>query len=163
MSFVTNLDAPAPQPLPEPAPDPDRVITGGWFPDIDPAWVRSAHRIRDGVTAARLREALLAAIISVGNDLAAWQEMQASAGHADLAAVPAALVDEESRLLICYRRAVALTAKAEIVERYRDIDMSASGERGAEELEPSIGELRRDALHAIRDILGKSRTTVDLI
>lgn len=163
MTFVTNLDSPVP--LPEPETDPDRLIALGWFPDIDPAAIRKAHRIREGVTAERLRTALIAAIITVGKDLAAWQIAQAAAGFDSLDDVPdaAPAIDGESRLIHCYRRAVALTAKAEIVERYRDIDASATGERRAEDLEPSIGELRRDALHAVRDLLGKTRTTVDLI
>ncbi|TWE21947.1 head completion protein GPL, partial [Zymomonas mobilis] len=31
------------------------------------------------------------------------------------------------------------------------------------DLEPASGDLRRDAIHAIRDILGKTRTTAVLI
>ncbi|MFT3967094.1 MAG: head completion/stabilization protein [Sphingobium sp.] len=161
MTFVTDLDCPAP--LPQPEADPDRVIALGWFPDIDPAAIRIAHRIREAVTPARLREALIGAIVTVGNDLAAWQNAQAAAGFDSLADIPAPHIDGESRLVICYRRAVALYAKAEIVERYRDIDTSATGDRRAEDLDPSVGELRRDALHAVRDILGKGRATVDLI
>lgn len=158
MSFVTDLDGP--QPLPVPVPDPDAIIAGDWFPDIDPAQVRVAHRIREAVTAARLRAALIAAIITVGNDLAGWQANQSAAS---LAEVPSQQIDGQSRLVHLYRRAVALYAKAEIVERYRDIDTSATGERRAEDLDPSIGELRRDAAHAVRDMLGRTRTIVDLI
>lgn len=162
MSFVTDLDNPAP-PLPEGASDPAAPIVGDWWPDIDPARIRTAYRIREAVTHDRLREALIAAIITVGNDLADWQADQLAAGHASLAAIPAPRIDGESRLLLCYRRAVALYAKAEIVERYRDIDITGPGERRAEDMEPSIGELRRDALHAVRDLLGRTRTMVDLI
>ncbi|HEX7856045.1 MAG TPA: head completion/stabilization protein [Sphingobium sp.] len=162
MSFVTNLDNQPPLPVPET--NPDRVIELGWFPDIDPAVVRKDHRIREGVTADRLRTALIAAIISVGNDLGPWQAAQSTAGFDSLADVPELIrIDGESRLVHCYRRAVALYAKAEIVERYRDIDTSATGERRADDLDPSVTELRRDGLHAIRDILGKGRTTVELI
>ncbi|SNS20137.1 Phage head completion protein (GPL) [Sphingomonas laterariae] len=160
MSFVINLDDPPVPPEPGPA---DAPIAGGWFPAIDPRKIREGYRIREAVTPARLREALIAAIITVTNDLGAWQAGQDAAGHASLAAVPAPSIDGQSRLLHLYVRAVALNAKAEIVERYRDIDITGPGERRAEDLDPSVGELRRDALHAVRDILGKSRTTVELI
>lgn len=163
MSFITNLDQPAPTPLPDPPADPDRVIPLGWFPDIDPAAIRKEHRLRENVTAERLRTALIAAIITVGNDVEKWQAAQTAAGFDSLAAIPALEIDGESRLVHCYRRAVALYAKAEIIERYRDIDISATGERKAEDLDGAIDELRRDALHAVRDLLGKGRTTVDLI
>ena len=36
-------------------------------------------------------------------------------------------------------------------------------QRKAEDLEPSVTELRRDSIHAIRDMLGVTRTTVELI
>lgn len=162
MSFVTRLDD-CPPDLPTPEPEIETPIVGDWFPAIDPAAIRKGYRIREAVTAARLREALIAAIITVGNDLALWQGQQAQAGHLALTDVPAPQIDGQSRLAILYRRAVALYAKAEIVERYRDIDMSGAGERRAEDLDPTVTELRRDALHAVRDLLGVTRTTVDLI
>ncbi len=54
-------------------------------------------------------------------------------------------------------------AKAELVETYRDVDLTGAGQRKVEDAEPSIGELRRDAIHAIRDILGTTRTDIELI
>jgi hypothetical protein len=73
------------------------------------------------------------------------------------------LIDGTSTLVLLYRRAVFTAAKAEVVERYRDVDITGAGQRKVEDLEPSVGELRRDSLHAIRDILGVGRTAVELI
>lgn len=162
MSFVVRTDDCPPE-LPAPAPQPEPVIAGGWFPDIDPASIREGYRIRDAVTPARLREALIAAIVTVTNDLIVWQLAQLVLGYGSLADVPAPQIDGQSRLVLIYRRAIALAAKAEIVERYRDIDMTTAGERRADDLDPSIVELRRDVAHAIRDLLGRGRTTVELI
>lgn len=163
MTFVQRLDCDNSE-LPAFDPEPDQPIAATWFPPIDPAAIRKEHRIRDAVTAARFRSALIAAIISVTNDLADWRARQQAAGYASLAAIPSDIqIDGKPRAVHLYLRAVALYAKAEIVERYRDIDMSGSGERRADDLEPTPGELRRDAIHAVRDLLGKSRTTVDLI
>ncbi|MBO9725152.1 MAG: head completion/stabilization protein [Novosphingobium sp.] len=143
---------------------PDTVIRNdGFFPDIDPAGVRADARISESVTAPRLRAAILGAIMAVEYDLRAFAARSIAAGHATLADVPSPQLDGQSLQLIRYHRAVSLYAKAELVERYRDFDTTSAGGNQADELTPSIGELRRDALHAVRDILGTSRTTVDLI
>lgn len=139
------------------------ILNDGWFPDIDPGAIRQQWRIREVVLPARLREAVLAAIITVGNDLSAWQAARAAEGHATLAAVPAPQIGGESRILALYRRAVGCLVKAELQERYRDFDQTGAGQRDVTELDQSVGELRRDARHAIRDLLGRSRTAVDLI
>ncbi|SLK09652.1 head completion/stabilization protein [Novosphingobium mathurense] len=139
------------------------VANDGFFPDIDPAAVRDAARIPTSITPARLRAAILGAIMSVEIDLRVWAAARVAEGYTTLAAVPATQLDGQSVQLIRYNRAVALFTKAELIERHRDFDTTSAGSKQADELDVSIGELRRDAMHAIRDILGKSRTTVDLI
>lgn len=139
------------------------VINDGFFPDIDPAALRESARITGTITPARLRAAILGAIMTVEQDLRAFAASSIAAGHATLAALPAAQLDGESVQLIRYQRAVAFYAKAELIERLRDFDTTAAGGAQVDELTPSIGELRRDALHAVRDILDKPRTTIDLI
>ncbi|MDB5688553.1 MAG: head completion/stabilization protein [Sphingomonas bacterium] len=156
--FVFNPTAEATPTGPEPI-----VTNDGWFPDIDPAAVRKAISVREGVLPDRLREAIVSAILSAGNDLATWAAAQQLLGHADLAAVPARVVGGESRLLALYRRAVCAFVKAELAERYRDNDLTAAGQRDVSELTVAVDELRRDARHAIRDMLGRTRTTVELL
>jgi hypothetical protein len=145
----------------EDTPAPALIANDGFFPDIDPAMFREQHRIRDAVTPARAREALIAGILTVGRDLTAW-----AAGHRAegiLRLVPASTIDGISTLVLLYRRAVFTAAKAEVVERYRDVDLTGAGQRKAEDLDPSVAELRRDSLHAIRDMLAVTRTCVELI
>lgn len=153
--------------VPDPAAPDDTVVTNdGFFPDIDLAHFRRATRLRDSVTVDRQRDAVLAAIITVGNDLAAWASTRRAAGAVDLASiadVPNGKLGGEARLVILYRRAVYAFAKADLVERYRDVDTTAPGLRRAEDLDPSIGELRRDGAWAVRDMLGVTRTCVELI
>jgi hypothetical protein len=139
------------------------IVNDGFFPDVDPASFREQLRIREAVTPARARDTLIAAILTVGRDLRAWSAGQRAIGHAKLADVSADTIDGQSCLILLYRRAVFTAAKAEVVERYRDIDITGAGQRKAEDLEPSVGELRRDSLHAIRDMLDVTRTTVELI
>jgi hypothetical protein len=101
--------------------------------------------------------------MTVEIDLRAFAAASIAAGYATLSAVPATQLDGESVQLWRYRRAVALFAKAELIERHSDFDTTAAGGVQADELTPSIGALRRDAQHAVRDMLGQSRTVVDLI
>lgn len=141
----------------------DQLAHDDWFPGIDLTRLRAEARLRESVTAERLRDAALSALIWVGEQLAAWRVEQQAAGHDSLGDVPSGQVAAESRLLILYRQAVTAQTKAALVERYRDIDTTAAGDRRVEELDASIGELRRDAIHAVRAILGVTRTAVELI
>lgn len=159
-AFATNacdaLVTPA-QPAAEP------VDHDSWFPGVDLTALRAQARLRDSVTPERLREAVLSALIWVGDQLADWQAAQIAAGYTTLGAVPSTAIMGESRKLILYRQAVAAWTKALVVERYRDTDLTGAGDRRADDLDPSVGELRRDAIHAVRAILGRTRTDVELI
>ena len=117
----------------------------------------------NAITDARVRQALIAAIIRIGRDLEEWRLDQVTAGFATLDQVPALRIDDQSELAILYRRAVFTAAKAEIVERFVDVDLTGRGEREASQLDPTVAELRRDSVHAVREILGVGRMTVDLI
>lgn len=133
-----------------------------WFPDIDANIVRETLRLDGAVTDTRLEAALVNAMLSVNQDLATYKAGHAAQHHA-LEDIPSSEIDGVSRLVILYNRAVTCTAGAELVERYRSYDTSADGDRNAEALTPSIDELRRDARWAIRDLLGRTRSTVELI
>lgn len=139
------------------------LINDGFFPDIDLADIRETVRVTTSITGPRLRQAAIGAVLSVGIDLAGFKAQAMADGFTSLADVPADQIDGKSVQVMRYARAVALLAKAELIERHRDFDTTAAGGNQADELTPSIGDLRRDAMHAVRDILGITRTTVDLI
>lgn len=139
------------------------LINDGFFPDIDLADIRETVRVTTNITSPRLRQAAIGAVLSVGIDLAGFKAQAMADGFTSLADVPADQIDGKSVQVMRYARAVALLAKAELIERHRDFDTTAAGGNQADELTPSIGDLRRDAMHAVRDILGITRTTVDLI
>jgi hypothetical protein len=148
---------------PSPPADGPKIRNDGWFPDIDPAALRLRYRIRQDVTAERLREAILGGIMLVGIELAGWQAKRLAEGAARLEDVSPRELDGENRLALLYRRAVASEARALLIEGYRDSDLTGKGDRAVADLDPSIGELRRDRIHSVRDIMGKLRTTVELL
>lgn len=155
MSFVVTTPADLPAETP--------VDAGPFWPEIDPAQIRDAQRIDGTITGARLRDALIEAIAATNTELAVWRAAQIAAGHETLASVPADEIDGETIHVHRYRRAVGCFAKAALIERYRDFDTTARGDRKADVMENPIDDLRRDARWAIGDITGIGRTVVELI
>ena len=144
------------------APATHLVTNNGFFPDIDLVQLRGAVRLPSTVTEERLRHAVIEAVISVNGELAAWAAERRGA-YAQLADVPQEQIGGAGALVSRYRNAVYCSAKADLSERYRDIDTTASGEEKAERLDATIGDERRAARWAISDFLGKSRSTIELI
>lgn len=139
------------------------IANDGFFPDIDMAKALVAMRQDGTVTAERLRAALVEAALSINEELAAWKADRIAAGYASLQAVPAPQIDGKSANLHRYFRALYCQARAGLIERYRDYDATAAGNKTAEALLQAVEDLRRDARWAVSDILGITRTTVELI
>ncbi|WGS42166.1 head completion/stabilization protein [Burkholderia sp. JSH-S8] len=142
----------------------DGTLTNdGFFPDVDLSALRDAMRLDGTVTRERLAHAARAAMLTVNDELSAWRARQHAAGAASLADVPAVQVESESKLVYLYRRAVYHLAHADVTEKYRGFDSTKSGGQVAAELTATADESRRNARWAISDILGISRSTVELI
>ena len=157
-SFIAAAPVPAPaQPGGEP------IGNDGFFPDIDVDQAYAAMRLDGTVTPQRLRASLVEAVISVNAELDAWKVAQQSFGRKTLADVPAPKIDGKSAHLHRYYRAVLCMAVAWLIERYRTIDATATGDRKAEAENLSVDDLRRDARWAISDLMSVARTTVELI
>jgi hypothetical protein len=154
MSFIAVPPTPAAE---------QAIENDGFFPAIDPTTMRPQMRIDGTVTAERLREALIAAILAVNADLAVWRDVQLAAGYTTLEAVPAWAIAGISANMHRYLRAVRCLAGANLTERYRDHDSTNDGHLQADRLDLTVDDLRRDARWAVRDILGAGRSTVELI
>ncbi|KJH82841.1 head completion/stabilization protein [Stutzerimonas stutzeri] len=142
---------------------PHPITNDGWFPDLDGQHMRESLRLDGSITDARLEVAAVNAVIEVNRELADYQAQRQAEGHADLASVPAKQIQGESQLLHLYRRAIYCSAGAELAERYRDYSATGDGAERAEALTPTADEYRRDARWAMRSILGRVHTTVELI
>jgi hypothetical protein len=137
--------------------------TDPFWPAIDLDDVRGALRLDASVTPIRLETATIAAAISLNRELADWRMAKQADGYPTLADVPAGKIKNVSEYIHLYRRALYAATGAEICERYRSYDTTHSGHQSADDLTPSIDELRRDQRWAVRDFLGLGRTTVELI
>ncbi|GGZ32097.1 hypothetical protein GCM10011273_17690 [Asticcacaulis endophyticus] len=111
----------------------------------------------------RLIEAIEGAIITVNGDLRDWRLDRLAEGHALLSAVSPDEVNGEKALVVIWKRAVMAFAAADLMETHRDVSATNEGAKRAEEQAPTACDHRRNGVHAIRDILGVTRTTVELI
>lgn len=139
------------------------IENDGFLPAIDPDDVRATMRVPDNFDPRRVRASCIGAMLRLAPDLAGWIAEKKAAGHATLAAVPAPQLDGKSTLVLLYERAVACHAKAELIERHRDVDQAGGAQRDAAAVDQTPGELRRDAHHALRQMLERTPTTVELI
>jgi hypothetical protein len=151
------------------------VSAGDWWPSIDCNALRDSLRLGEVVTHARLLGAVQAGLVTVTGELAAWRAVQEEAGFASLALVAPADVlrietgeaDEDpvvaTRLDLLFIRAVSMAAGAELAELHRDVTATQAGEARAEEQLMTAADYRRFCTWAIRDILGTTRTSVELI
>ncbi|GHU34884.1 phage capsid completion protein [Betaproteobacteria bacterium] len=150
MSFI----APAPT-----TPEADLPHHPFW-PAISPADFRAVMNVDGTVTTPRLVFALTEAVVTINNDLKAWREAAQGSGATTLAEVDPG---DPVRLPFLYRRAVFERAKADLMERMIGYSATADGQKRAEAQEPAIDDHYRNALWAVRDMLGECRTTVELI
>lgn len=139
------------------------IVIGSFWPAIDPVEIREAMRLDNTATPPRLRPALIEAAATAIETLAAWKIAQIALGYATLATVPSDEIDEETILIHRFKRAVGSLAKALIMERYRDFDATAKGDKRTEALTDPIDDCRRDYHNAIADIVGRPRCTIELI
>lgn len=139
------------------------INTDPFWPSIDLEQLRATLRIDNSVTPARLETAVIAAAININRELKSWKTAQMAAGYATLDDVPDDKINDVSVHAHLYRRAIEAGTGAEVCERYRDYSATNTGSDKAEETTPTIDDYRRDLRWAVRDFLGISRTTVELI
>lgn len=143
---------------------PDETLNSGdFFPDISLRHYQQSVLTDGKVTTERLRHALVNAMIEVNRELSEWKRSQIAAGFTSLEAVPADHINNDSELMLLYRRAVYSEAKANLTERYRDTDTTDSGEKKAAALGETTDDLRRDVQWAIQRIKGESHNICELI
>jgi Phage head completion protein (GPL) len=161
VTFVSVPPAPA-------SPGKALVSAGDWWPEIDCNAMRDALRIGEIVTHERLVAEVQNGLLTVLGELREWKAARVLEGHASLAAFAAASapgdeIDGVSHVEHLFVRAVRCTAAAGLVELHRDIAASEQGQNRSESNLQTAADYRRMATWALRDILGVTRTAVELI
>jgi hypothetical protein len=147
-----------------PTPDPlDQVAGDAFWPAISIADFRDGFAVASAVTDVRVRDALRGGMLLVRRELRDWKAAHVLAGAAQLEDIDDEELDGERAAVLLYRRAACSTAAADLAETHHEISATADGRDRIAEQATAADELRRAATHAIRDILGVTRTTVELI
>jgi hypothetical protein len=146
-----------------PADEETDITNTPFFPAISPADCRLVIRLEQNITAERLRAALVNAIMHINTTLDSWKNEQIAGGFSTLDDIEAEEIDGTSINLQHYKRAVYFHAKAELIDQYLDADVTASGVQRAEEKGETADDYRRGSILAIRSILGRPQSTVELI
>lgn len=149
-----------------PAQPPEQEVVipnSAFFPALKLSEFRKAMRVDSVTTNDRAANALNAAAIEVNQRLTAWATQQIAQGYAQLDQLPLAPTALPEQNLFLYLRAVWSLAKANLIERYRDYDTTKTGNDKANDLEPAADDYRRDAAWAINDLVGTTRSTIELI
>ncbi|OHV11209.1 head completion/stabilization protein [Kushneria phosphatilytica] len=139
------------------------IENNGFWPEIDPADFRATHRIDGTVTPVRVQDVLLTAMATTNRILRHWQAQQIEAGYLTAEAVPAPDWQPPNIYPALYQRAVFAEAHAQLLERYRDYDATASTRDRGDLNEYTGDSYRRDARYAVSEITGRSHVTVELI
>lgn len=142
------------------AEEPEQVINNGFFPDINVSQFRTVMRVDQTVTSERTVQAIQDAMITINNELQAWQNNSQSESLSD---IPSENYGDKTKLEHLYQAALFNRAKGLLIESYRDYDSTKSGHDRADEMETRIDDYLRRSREAIRNILGISRMTVELI
>lgn len=151
-------------PAPAITPPGKQLACGPFWPDLDLNHFRDSQRIgASSIPDARVETALINAVMTADGDLARWREAQEDAGHSALADVPSRQIGTQHRLSLLWQQAVYGLATADLIETHRDITATGIGQTRGEEMNDRAQDHRRAAIHAIRAIKGKDRTTVELI
>lgn len=128
--------------------------------------MRDAIRMRGEVPHARLVAAIEGAIVTVMQDLESWQvdRIAESEGEAEtLNDVDAIQIAGRGRIALLWERAVRFAAAAELADMARDLTATTDASARSDEEPVAADEMRRLSLLAVRDILGTTRTAVELI
>ena len=143
--------------------DEGEVSSAKFWPVIKLKDLRDIMRTDGTITTERLRHAVIDAVAAVNSDLSGWAINRQGEGYERLADVPSQTVNAESVLVHWYRRAVYSMARANLYERYLDSSATAEAVKDTDARDQTANDLYRDARFAIRDILGETHTTVELI
>lgn len=133
-----------------------------FWPSVNPADMRSCHRLDGTVTPARLADAIRLAMRETNRILATFEAEHAADGIASHAAIPTAPWMTATHYADCYRSAVYSAAHAWLLLGYLDLSATAAASPSEEKAGAADGFLRQ-ARCAVAEILGRPHSTVELI
>jgi hypothetical protein len=140
------------------------VSNDGWWPDLGVADFQARYRLPQDYAEEVLVDGLQLAMAWANRQLSTWRATDTAAvAAANLDAVDAPQLGDESVLLIHYRRAVFSHAKAYAMRQFPTIDRRDTANNEAKEGPDTEAKFLEYAQQAIADFLGVGRICVELL
>ena len=134
-----------------------------FWPDMSLERLSVDYRIPNDLEYGTVAEHCRQAMTDINLRLYEYRKTQQEKGYTRLDEVPAETVDDESILLMLYRRAVSFRCKATVCRDYPTIDRREPAENQAKSSEETEGLYLRLADEAVRSFLEMSDITVELL
>jgi len=146
-----------------PAAGPGAVTNLPFFPPLSVEDMGKVVRVPPYLAPDVVQSDLHLAMIRVNRELATYAATQKDAGHAELADVDQETYGDTGELVTLYRSAVYHTAKAYLLEKTVDTDLTNDGADNADTAEDAAQDSYRIARQAIAAISGRDSGNVELI
>jgi len=137
------------------------VTTPVFAPDLSVKDFSEAMKLDGTVTPARMIYALKDAAKSVCRELRSW--VSDVIEHQGLLTLAEYDLANDTDKCFSFKVAVYNTAKAQLIEQYRDYDTGRDATARSKELTPQIDSCLRNARTAISDIFDEPHSTIELI
>lgn len=149
--------------MPQTTPEAQTLTNGAFWPNVELLTFVKTYRIPTAHSHPMVEDQLYLAMSDINQQLDVWKAEQMDAGYTTLGDVPAEALGGISYLVRLYQRAVYCAAKAELLPDFATVIRKAEAENLGKE-EPERAETFREfSTQAVRQIVGMSAISVELI
>ena len=134
-----------------------------FFPDLDLKAFIDTYRIPSDHPIALVEEQVYLAMGTINKQLDIYRAAQIALGYDTLAAVPADEMGGKSIQIRRYERAVFALAKAKLLQDFATVIRKKEAENLGKEAPEREEKYREFSTQAVREILGKSAISVELL
>lgn len=151
--------------IPSSGPDsgPGDVENLSFLPDLSVAEMGNFVRVPPQLSHEIAQSELRRSMIAVNEDIMPWINTQTAAEHATLTDVPQDVYGEVPVLVTLYKSAVYHMAKAGLLEKTRDTDLTSEGADNSDTADEAATDSYRAARQAIAQLTGRRVANVELI
>lgn len=140
------------------------MVTGpDFWPTVAVADFQARYRLPAEYEAELVKEHLQLAYLWAVEKLTEWQRVQEGSGYAKLTDVPAIEIEEKSKFVLLFERAVFCYAKATSLPQWRTIGRQDPTSREKLQVQDSEQQFFDQAHAAIGKFYGRTRVTCELI
>lgn len=139
------------------------IENNGFFPNVSTAPFVEEYRIPSDIPAETIKSHIVSAMFAINFQLREFKTEQIELGNNTLTAVPADHIGGVNEKVHLYKRAVFCEAKSEILKETQTVSRTKDAENLAKSAEETEDKYREWAADAVRQLIGQSRVTVEVL